>query len=55
MYKGASFTDFLMQFDVDNYDNDAVGFVFGYKSELEHFKAHKRIDQWPAPYEYVGG
>ena len=36
-----------MQMDVDNFDNDGVGFVFGYKNELDHFKIHKRLDKWP--------
>jgi len=55
MYRGGPYTDFVMQFDADNYDNDGIGFVFGYKSELEHFKIHKRVDAWPAPYDSVGG
>ena len=49
LYKGGEFTDFVMQIDVDNYDNDGVGMIFGWKSELDHFKLHKRIDTWPSP------
>ena len=49
LVKGKEYTDFMMQIDVDNYDNDGVGFIFGYKSELDHFKIHKRIDTWPSP------
>jgi hypothetical protein len=49
LYKGGSFTDFVFQIEVDNYDNDGVGFIFGFKDELDHFKIHKRIDTWPSP------
>ena len=51
LYKGkdGDYTDFLLQYDVDNYDNDGIGFVFGWKSEKDHFKAHKVNDIWPNP------
>jgi len=56
LYKGGEYTDFIIQMDVDNYDNDGVGFIFGYKSAVDHFKIHKRIDTWPSPSpDYVDG
>ena len=36
LYRGGSFTDFLLQVDVDNFDNDGVGLIFGYQSDLDH-------------------
>ena len=49
IYRAKDYTDFIMQIEVDNYDNDGVGFVFGYKDALDHFKIHKRLDPWPSP------
>lgn len=49
IYNGGSYTDFVFQIDVDNYDNDGVGMIFGFKSLMDHFKIHKRVDVWPSP------
>ena len=42
-------TDFLMQVDIGNDDDDAVGFSFGWKSLDDHFKCYKMNDDWPNP------
>ena len=56
VYKGGSYLDFVLQFDVDNFDNDGVGPIFGWKSEIDHYKIHKRIDVWPSPSaDYIEG
>lgn len=53
LVKDASYVDFILEADIVSFDNDGVGFVFGYRSELEHFKVFKRIDSWPSPVDYV--
>ena len=49
IYKSTDFTDFIMQMDVDNWDNDGMGMIFGYVDPFDHFRIHKRIDSWPNP------
>ena len=49
LHKSGSYTDFILQFDADIYDNDALGMVFGWKAPDDHFKVHKRVDWWPSP------
>mmetsp|Transcript_25703 Transcript_25703/g.102556 ORF Transcript_25703/g.102556 Transcript_25703/m.102556 type:complete len:1067 (-) Transcript_25703:274-3474(-) len=47
--KEPEYTDFIAQVRIDHNDNDGVGFVFGWQSVDDHFKAHKINDQWPQP------
>ena len=52
--KSEDYTDFIMQMDMDNFDNDGVGFVFGWQSETDHWKIHKVNDPfWPNPADSV--
>mmetsp|Transcript_16832 Transcript_16832/g.67917 ORF Transcript_16832/g.67917 Transcript_16832/m.67917 type:complete len:393 (-) Transcript_16832:1993-3171(-) len=47
VYEAASYNNFMIQFDVVNEDNDGVGIVFGWKSNVDHFVAHNINDDWP--------
>ena len=43
------FLDFIMEIELDNNDNDAVGFNFGWKAIDDFYRVHKINDRWPAP------
>ena len=47
--KGMNFTDVILQVDIDNDDDDASGFNFGWISPDDHFRVHKINDLWPNP------
>ena len=49
LHKSGTYTDFLLQFDMDIYDNDALGMTFGWKALDDHYKIHKVVSYWPAP------
>jgi len=55
LYKQGEYTDFLMQMDIDNRDNDGVGFIFGWQSPVDHFKIYKRLDPWPTEPDGIAG
>ena len=40
--------DFIAEYDAVHLDNDAWGFVFGYKGETDNYIAHTINDVWPA-------
>ena len=43
------YTDFAMEMRLDNQDNDAVGFNFGWLSTESFFRVHKINDVWVTP------
>ena len=51
-----TYTDVLLQVDIGNDDDDAVGINFGWQSIDDHFRMHKINDIWPNPAsDYVNG
>ena len=46
---GSFYTDFIMQVDFDNDDNDVAGINFGWRSIEDYFRMHKHNDGWPNP------
>ena len=44
-----SYTNFIAEMDVESFDNDGVGFVFGFISPEDHYVAISVNDLWPAP------
>ena len=51
-----SYTNFIAEMDVDSYDNDGVGFIFGFQSLDDHYVAVAINDIWPQPAaDQVGG
>ena len=49
LLRGYDAANFLFQFDADNFDNDGVGMIFGYRSEKDHWKIVKVNDNGPSP------
>jgi len=49
LVRGSYFEDFIAQVTIENHDNDAVGFVFGWQSLERHCKVHMINDIWPSP------
>lgn len=49
LLKNSNYNEFVMSVDIENFDDDGIGFVFGYKTKNDRYQVHMINDRWPDP------